>query len=845
MEKVLKKYKTIPEHLYVNRNADKQLKSIIEEMESPGYVLVARQMGKTNLLFNAERDLKNDSRLFVYVDLSNLFESEKDCYQNIIDNIIEQNEEVLEKIESRIREIRKDELPPHKEYTRSLRAILKYFTGDIIVILDEIDALRSVEYSDHIFAQIRSTYFQRRPFPEYKRITYILSGVIDPTDLIKDKNKSPFNIGEKIYLDDFILEEHREFIRKSKLKVSNGISDEIFAWTNGNPRLTFDVCAEIESYILDGKEIDKEVISEIIHRKYLTNFDLPPIDHIRERIRANKGIQKAVASLHKGINDISDEARKTLYLYGIIDSSSSEKIVIKNKIIKKALSLEWIEKLFNEAEEKYTMAMSQYAKSNYLGAIATFKQILELSSDNGVSDEIIEASHYFIGRAYHYLREFNDAIKYLKFEYKNEKRKRNALSVLGSSLLPTEFNQALDILTEIINEGIDDWAHHNALLSLGINLLKKDEDRALKLFRDLSKSTLNAEKNYDNIDDLLQIKTLSLYYQFVIQDKKGLKEDAVNCLKIAMQYATSSDSLSCMFNIYLLEKDEKVMNELILKIINKKIVFSKEKVYPITFVELDLLQYIDLVFENKDLFEKIIQYALDDIYKGEKTRYQLLYMISQASSERNEEYLKIILSNKEIVEMSLYINVIRDLSMVNKDDKYHFFKYFDEYFELFKTNSVVASEADIYSFALAIRKKMDLQHFPKALEYCNILEESIKITQNEELNFEALIIYYFQAEIYSTMKNKEAANVYSEKALSLIKESSRLQTSMIDEEGLQFITTKMNAINDSYKKTKQIIRGKKYQRNEIIKVQYTNGKILEGKYKKLEKDIVSKLCKII
>ena len=203
MEKILKKYKTIPEYLYVKRNADRQLEQIISDMESPGYVLVARQMGKTNLLFNAERNLENEKRIFTYIDLSNLFEEERNCYRNIIDNVIEQNEKYLEQIEPRIKEIRGSDLEPHKEYTRSLRAILNCFPGDIIIILDEVDALRSINYSDHIFAQIRSTYFQRRPFPEYCRLTYILSRVIEPTDLIKDKNKSTFKIGEKIYHNDY------------------------------------------------------------------------------------------------------------------------------------------------------------------------------------------------------------------------------------------------------------------------------------------------------------------------------------------------------------------------------------------------------------------------------------------------------------------------------------------------------------------------------------------------------------------------------------------------------------------------------------------------------------------
>jgi hypothetical protein len=63
----------IPSHLYVERAADRQLRSVIEDMGRPAYVLVARQMGKTNLLLNARRSLENDQLRFVYLDLSTRF----------------------------------------------------------------------------------------------------------------------------------------------------------------------------------------------------------------------------------------------------------------------------------------------------------------------------------------------------------------------------------------------------------------------------------------------------------------------------------------------------------------------------------------------------------------------------------------------------------------------------------------------------------------------------------------------------------------------------------------------------------------------------------------------------
>ena len=234
MEKRLKKYTSIPQHLYVNRNADEQLKRIVDEMQRPGYVLVARQMGKTNLLFNAKRTLENNDRLFVYVDLSNVFKYERECYRNIIDNIIEPNENLFEAVEPDINILRDKKLPPHKEYSKSLRIVLEHFQGDIVIVLDEIDALRTADYSDNIFAQIRSNYFSRTNFPVFEKLTYILSGVIEPTELIKDRNKSPFNIGDKIYLDDFSLDEHNVFIDKSELILSENVSNEIYHWKLNN-----------------------------------------------------------------------------------------------------------------------------------------------------------------------------------------------------------------------------------------------------------------------------------------------------------------------------------------------------------------------------------------------------------------------------------------------------------------------------------------------------------------------------------------------------------------------------------------------------------------------------------
>lgn len=398
MEKILKKYTTIPEHLYVYRNADIQLKEIIEEMQRPGYVLVARQMGKTNLLLNAKRTLENDNRLLIYVDLSNLYDDERDCYRNIINNIIELNINLFKSIESEIEKIKAKVLTPHNEYSRCLREILKVFSGDIVIILDEVDALMSVYYSDNIFSQIRSTYFSRTTFPVFERLTYVLSGVVEPTELIKDLNKSPFNIGDKIYLNDFTKDEHEDFVRKSELKITHEISNEIFEWTNGNPRLTFDICSEVENSILEGIQPSKELLQDIVKKKYLTFFDVSPIDHIRELVKTDRQIRRAISLINKNqSNNLNDAIKIKLYLHGIIDSEFDKETKIKNKIIEQSLSENWIKSIDFPSIDKDEYGLEIINSKKFKYFLDKFKDRINSSDPYRLKDLILTGRYYLLG----------------------------------------------------------------------------------------------------------------------------------------------------------------------------------------------------------------------------------------------------------------------------------------------------------------------------------------------------------------------------------------------------------------------------------------------------------------
>lgn len=387
-DKLLFPTTVIPKELYVNRGADRQIGRIIHSMGRPGYVLVARQMGKTNLLLNARRELQRPEDAFIYVDLSNKYMNLRECFRSIIDTAISTHEEKFLGLAERISVQRKERiaLSPHREHEQELRDLLRSIKGSMVIFLDEIDALTRSDFSDELFAKIRSIYMMRDDIQEFKRLAYVLSGVAEPGELIKNKALSPFNIGEKIYLDSFTRAEFVNFLNKAKLELPEEVAERIYYWTSGNPRMIWDICSEVEDLIIENASIDAKSIDEIVHRLYLAAFDRPPVDHIRNLLTSDRELRNAITIIRykKGMS-ISDSLKRRLYLYGItVPYDNSQAPVIANKIIDASISQNWIESIEAETADPMDVALQEFIQGNFAEAIRLAREHLETTSAPGL-----------------------------------------------------------------------------------------------------------------------------------------------------------------------------------------------------------------------------------------------------------------------------------------------------------------------------------------------------------------------------------------------------------------------------------------------------------------------------
>ncbi|WP_323687121.1 MULTISPECIES: AAA-like domain-containing protein [unclassified Rhizobium] len=476
--KMLSARTIIPDNLYVDRDADRQLSNVIDEMGRPGYVLVARQMGKTNLLLRMKRQREVLGELAVYVDLSIGFGDARGLFRHLIDRLLEASE--LTTLQSQIETDRIDSsLDPSLEYDRHLRRILSAVQKNrVIIILDEIDSLVGQPYSDRILSQVRSMYFARANFPIYEHLTYVLSGVAEPTDLIKDKNISPFNIGEKIYLNDFSRTEAGSLLEKAGIQLPDDVINMVFDWTSGNPRMTWDIFAALEDELPKGN-LNPDSVNAIVQKLYLTRYDRAPLDHIRALAENDADVRAALVALLYGKGDtLDDRSRSKLYLAGITTAAANEAPRIKNRVIESALSETWLAQVEAGQKGLLTAASRRYDSGEHSEAVSLVHQYL---SSGGSIENLNEVEMFEYGMALYHTGDYLDSIAILRDasiqSRSNEVRTVIAYHIGLSAMLVGNIDSALEAFEPLSKT--DGPYRLRALHALGNAYLKTSiKDRA-------------------------------------------------------------------------------------------------------------------------------------------------------------------------------------------------------------------------------------------------------------------------------------------------------------------------------------------------------------------------------
>ena len=225
--------------IYLPRRADDEL---LEHCLAGDftYILTSRQMGKSSLMVRTAERLVGRGVQPVVIDLTEFGAqtTAEQWYKGFLLGV--QIDAGLRTPAAEWWAQQVDHSYAHK-FTRYFReVVLKERSERLVVLVDEIDTTLRLDFTDDFFAAIRFLYQQRAAEPALQRLSFVLIGVATPGDLIKDTTRTPFNIGHRIELTDFTLDEASVLANHLAVPEPTGrdLIRWILNWTHGHPYLT-------------------------------------------------------------------------------------------------------------------------------------------------------------------------------------------------------------------------------------------------------------------------------------------------------------------------------------------------------------------------------------------------------------------------------------------------------------------------------------------------------------------------------------------------------------------------------------------------------------------------------
>jgi WD40 repeat protein len=343
---------------YVERQADRTLYESLMQGKFC-YALTSRQMGKSSLMVRTAARLREDGVGVAVLDLTAIGQNltAEQWYDGLLGQIGRQLQ-----LEDEVEEfwLNHPRLSPLQRWMSAItEVVLPRYSGRLVIFVDEIDVVRSLAFStDEFFAGIREFYNRRTEVPELERLIVCLLGVATPSDLIRDTRMTPFNIGQRIELNDFTEAEAAPLAQglQKTPEVGARLLKRVFYWTGGHPYLTQRLCQAIAD---EAKENTVAEVDRLCQELYLSHQAQGRDDNllfVRERMLRSEvdtaGLLSLYARVHAGKRiraDLTEPLIGILRLSGIARVRDGY-LSVRNRIYARVYDWEWVRTNMPDAE---------------------------------------------------------------------------------------------------------------------------------------------------------------------------------------------------------------------------------------------------------------------------------------------------------------------------------------------------------------------------------------------------------------------------------------------------------------------------------------------------------------
>jgi hypothetical protein len=232
------------DRLYLRREADARLEQEIVKPGTTTTIRAPRQTGKTSLLVRGAHHARQHGARVVSLDVQRVASERLTSPDVFLRDLAEL---VVRELRLDVGEVDKmwsGSLGPQEKLTYLLEDYVLPETestidgGLIVLALDEADRLLQTKFYQDFFALVRSWHNIRAYDDRWNRFNLVMVISTEPYLLIRDVTQSPFNVGLKLYLQDFDRDQVHDLNERHGSPVRDKDFSELMDLLGGHPYLT-------------------------------------------------------------------------------------------------------------------------------------------------------------------------------------------------------------------------------------------------------------------------------------------------------------------------------------------------------------------------------------------------------------------------------------------------------------------------------------------------------------------------------------------------------------------------------------------------------------------------------